>query len=169
MSPNNETNSKADALAGLLDFYSDRAEAHASFLLACFFGAFTLLAIVQSVEDISLTILSVMPYGMIALVGFHCLQRFSFYAAMAEKIKDKIATYVEGEKFPNPAQIAEKAEKNKLTLQELVAAVSKRYEGILNQFKKPWVIKLAAVLIFGVPSFIVYLPTVIVLVRHLIC
>jgi hypothetical protein len=87
---NDGKNSRAEALAGVLDFYSDRAEAHANFLVACIFGLFTLLAIVQNVrmhENIWFTLSSMVPYGVIVIVAFHCLERFAYFAVMAQTLK----------------------------------------------------------------------------------
>ncbi|UCE44151.1 MAG: hypothetical protein JSV57_01275 [Candidatus Bathyarchaeota archaeon] len=38
----------AETMGPLLDFYSDTAEAHASLMIACLFGLFGLLALVQN-------------------------------------------------------------------------------------------------------------------------
>lgn len=78
----------------LLDFYSDRAVAHASFLVASIFGLFTLLTIIQQL-DVHLMLLSVplfwwsVPiFFVFSYLGYYTLLRFGFYARIAQKLSD---------------------------------------------------------------------------------
>lgn len=89
--------------SALLDFYSDRAVAHASFLLASIFGLVTLLAIVQ--QMISQTLInpsrtlsfliyfSLVPFGALGYLGYHTLRRFGAYAAAAHELVLKFRQY----------------------------------------------------------------------------
>jgi hypothetical protein len=72
----------------LLDFYSDRAVAHASFLVASIFGLVTMLAIVQQLDENNIAIIwlsSVVFFG-ISYMGYFALIRFGFYADVAQKL-----------------------------------------------------------------------------------
>ena len=82
-----------DVESALLDFYSDRAVAHASFLLASIFGLVTLLAIVQQMISQTSTILicfSLFPFGILAYLGYHTLRRFGAFASNAEELKEQL-------------------------------------------------------------------------------
>jgi len=171
MSSKNEGESNEDevgVLAGLLDFHSDRAEAHASFLIACVFGIFALLAVVQNIENEWFIFFLTIPYIMLALVGFHCLQRFGFYTIMAEIYEKSLERHLEclTEEKTHPRIYVWKKEKDgewkKLPAKKYETILLKSYGGILRRFKKPLPMKLSAIAIFGLPFVIVYLPKFIV-------
>ncbi len=162
-------NVKVGATAGLLDFYSDRAVAHASFLLACVFGLFTLLAIVQGVNnlgmnDLVLIVVSMAPYGTIVVIGFHCLRRFSFYASMSEELRRILMEYVKTVKVS--AQTREKGKRKEFTnLEEYEKKyLKKRFAGVLNKFKESKYRKyfeaFAVFLVFILPAIVVYLSKI---------
>ena len=81
----------------LLDFYSDRAVAQASFLLAAMFGLVTLLAIVQEMIRQTLMVpsqrlswliyVSLFPFWVLAYLGYHTLRRFGSYATAASDLE----------------------------------------------------------------------------------
>ena len=79
---NNDTTSR---LAALLDFYSDRAVAHASFFVASVFGTFSLLFLVKNWYSL---VLVAMPYSILVLFGIYSLLNFGKYASLAEKTKN---------------------------------------------------------------------------------
>ena len=84
------------ARAALLDFYSDRAVAHASFLVAAIFGLVTLLAIVQQMinqTSNSLLYISLIPFWAFSYLGFHSLLRFGKYAAVADKLQQSFLNH----------------------------------------------------------------------------
>lgn len=75
-------NSDYAALSALLDFYSDRATAHASLFVACVFGLFTILAILEK----NIIILS-LAYWFLFGSGLYELLNFGQYAKDADVIK----------------------------------------------------------------------------------
>lgn len=78
--------SKYTALTSLLDFYSDRAVAHASFLIACIFGLFTILSLVDTIFWwVSLLLLFMTYYGLWAF-GLYCLLNFRYYVLFSEQV-----------------------------------------------------------------------------------
>lgn len=166
-----ERNSKVEALVGLLDFYSDRAEAQASFLVACIFGIFTLLAIVQSINSIqdkmiqhALIILSIFPYVMLSSIGFHCLRRFSVYAATAEKYNIVLKRYAK----PKEIMIKVKGKIKEMSLQDYEEYLSEKYKGIPKKFRRPRIMIMLYIFIFGLPALFVYLPKLIELAVYLL-
>ena len=87
MKTENDSN-EISALSALLDFLSDRAIAHASFTIACFFGLFTVLSImVQNQETLNIWL---WIYWVFWSFGVYCFFSFSYYATYSEKTKDQI-------------------------------------------------------------------------------
>ena len=159
---------KVEALVGLLDFYSDRAEAQASFLVASVFGLFALLSMVQNITNMTLVILSVIPYVMLALIGFRCFQRFGAYASTADKIKQLL------EKYADPTKLLAETvyvngKKKKITLRESEnRAFRKGSIRIMEKYKKAKFIRLAFLIIFGTSGLLVYSPKFVILLRQLL-
>lgn len=146
-------------LSGLLDFHSDRAEAQASFLVACIFGSFALLTIVQNTENMILICLSIIPYAATSLIGLHCLQRFGYYANMAQLYEELLFNnYVDmNKKHARIYAWRKHAGKwKKVPVKKKVDELSRKSVRILERFKKAWIRNLAALGIFGMPAFIVY-------------
>lgn len=85
----------ASRVGGLLDFYSDRAVAHASFLVASIFGLVTLSAIIQQLDfqlmlfPVPLFWLSVLLFFVFSYLGYYALIRFGFYARIADKLRER--------------------------------------------------------------------------------
>lgn len=73
-------------VAALLDFYSDRATAHASLFVASIFGILTLLALVQNFNSNTLIFISIIAYFIFSYLGYHTLVRFGFYADIAQRL-----------------------------------------------------------------------------------
>ena len=96
------------AQAALLDFYSDRAVAQASFLIASIFGLITLLAMVQQmINEASLLLLSLslVPFLTFSYLGFYSLQRFGYYAVIADKLQQNLSSYTgEFKVYPSKRQ-----------------------------------------------------------------
>jgi len=85
------TENKISELSALLEFYSNRATAHASYFVAFVFGLFTIFGLAQNVANIyeqriTLLILS----WVVWLSGYYCLLNFGFYSFLAERIKNAI-------------------------------------------------------------------------------
>lgn len=80
------------AQAALLDFHSDRAVAHASFLIASVFGLLTLLAVAQSLKY-PFVVVSLIPFSAFSYLGFWTLQRFTDYASVADALQGNIERY----------------------------------------------------------------------------
>ena len=78
-----------DALSPLLDFYSDRAVAHASFLVACIFGLVSLLSLLKG-ANLTLKIGYSIPYLILLGGGYYSLLNFGHFANEAENIKRTI-------------------------------------------------------------------------------
>lgn len=92
--PENEGERKAEntnlhiaRLAPLLDFYSDRATAHASLFVASIFGILTMLAIVQGLNGFVVWP-SIFVYFALTYAGYFTLVRFNFYAGIAHKLNE---------------------------------------------------------------------------------
>jgi len=79
-----------EPLSAFLDFYSDRATAHASFLVASVFGLFSVLYLIEGGDLITKVILSFV-YGILWFGGYFSLFNFNFYAMKADDIKRMIA------------------------------------------------------------------------------
>ena len=115
-----------DVLLGFLEFYSNRAEAHASFLIVCIFGLYGLLAIALNPNDFKL--LLALPYVILCLSSYHCLQRFNYYSTMAEIIREYLTNYAKYE------EIILQEEKGKhITLQDRNLELKVKYRGILRK------------------------------------
>ena len=84
----------ATRISALLDFYSDRAVAHASFFVASIFGLVTLLSIIQQLNmhltwfSIPLSWCSIPLFFAFSYVGYYTLGRFSFYADISQKLSE---------------------------------------------------------------------------------
>lgn len=79
---------KLTAKEALLDFYSDRAVAHASFFLASLFGLFTVLAITQNAQVNKW--LWLIPYFLLFSLGVYTYSNFCYYAVLADSIRRNI-------------------------------------------------------------------------------
>lgn len=79
-----------EPLSAFLDFYSDRATAHASFLVAAVFGLFSVLYLIKGESLITKVILSVI-YWILWSGGYFSLFNFNHYAMKAHDIKRMIS------------------------------------------------------------------------------
>jgi len=79
-----------EPLSAFLDFYSDRATAHASFLVASVFGLFSVLYLIEGEKLITRAILSAV-YWILWFGGYFSLFNFNFYAMKAHEIQRMIA------------------------------------------------------------------------------
>jgi len=86
-----DNNEKIQKIAIMVDFYSDRAEAHATLFLAFLFGLFTILTIAGN-ENTYKWIWTI-PYWLLFLGGVHTFLNFSYYATHAQKITEEISCY----------------------------------------------------------------------------
>lgn len=160
---------KLTAQAALLDFYSDRAVAHASFLVASIFGLVTLLAIVQQMVNqtqiqIDLICFSLMPFYAFSYVGFWTLQRFGKYAAVADKMHENFIKYSEFKVDTRGKKEDFSAYENKLldrTKQQLVVKriLGKSTRGEFLLFYS------AYLLLVSVLSYVVYFQSGYIIVR----
>lgn len=75
-----------EALSALLDFYSDRAVAHASFVVACVFGLFTVLSLLRGV-DLFLKVAYSFIYWVLWSAGIYSLLNFRSFAIEAERVR----------------------------------------------------------------------------------
>ncbi|MDH5451128.1 MAG: hypothetical protein OEX77_09600 [Candidatus Bathyarchaeota archaeon] len=78
-----------EALSALLDFHSDRAVAHASFLVACIFGLFTVLSLING-ENLSIDLIYSVVYYILLFGGLYALFNFNLYATKAVDVKSVI-------------------------------------------------------------------------------
>ena len=81
-------------IGALLDFYSDKAVAHASFFVASIFGLVTLWSIVQQL-NMHLTWFSIPLFFAFSYVGYYTLGRFTFYADISQKLGEHGLKYEE--------------------------------------------------------------------------
>lgn len=77
------------ALSALLDFHSDRATAHASFLVACVFGLFAILSLIGAPNQAPHPIYSI-AYWLLWLGGLYSLLNFGYYAKKASRVRGRI-------------------------------------------------------------------------------
>ena len=147
----------------LLDFYSDRAEAHASLMVACLFGLFGLLAVVQILPvsgwwTRTLKIWSSMIYVSFCLTAYHCLQRFGYYANMAEYVYRYIRdNYVP---FDRTKVSTEEGMRSLLALENRLQ-FGRKYRGILhNVLRSHTFVGLCMFAILSILFVIVYLPVI---------
>ena len=89
---------EATILTGLLDFYSDRATAHASFLVAVLLGLFVILDLSAKPNAFDILILF-WTYWAVWFFGLYCLLNFGLYARFAEKTKDLLLKGCDSEKI----------------------------------------------------------------------
>lgn len=84
------------SIGALLDFYSDRAVAHASFFVASIFGLITLLAVIAQLNNnlkwfsIPLSWWSIPLFLVFSYVGYYTLARFGFHADIAQKFSELV-------------------------------------------------------------------------------
>jgi len=76
-------------LSALLDFYSDRAVSHATLLVACVFGLFTVLTLLKG-TSVTIKIVYTFTYWLLWASGLYELFNFNHYATEAEKIRQII-------------------------------------------------------------------------------
>ena len=163
------------ALTGLLDFYSDKANAQASFLVADIFGLFTLLAIVEVMDNHTLQFFSIVTYAVLLMVGYHCLVRYGYWTQLADAIQFRVDDYALSTVLPTwvwekgrwkPITLGEYIEKHKTAgLREYVRMLvnilykkrtDKEREEIAYNARKR-IIRLVGILAFFVPALLVYI------------
>jgi hypothetical protein len=92
-------------LAGLLDFYSDKATAHASFVVAATFGIYTFIFSTNKVDIKNLGELLVFFLIYCSLLGFDLYSFFNFskYASISHLIRTKLIKhmYESSKKYSN--------------------------------------------------------------------
>lgn len=74
-------------LTGLLDFYSDRATAHASFVVAGVFGIYSVLFAGKSLDPMVLCLV----YAALVIFDIYSFLNFGYYATLADIVKVKLA------------------------------------------------------------------------------
>lgn len=84
----NEERDWLPALGSLLDFYSDKSNAHASFLLAVIFGMFMILGI-HVTDQWKLALLGAI-YGLLGSIGPYLFLSFWYYSDLSEAVKDVV-------------------------------------------------------------------------------
>jgi len=90
----------ASRVSALLDFYSDRAVAHASFFVASIFGLVTLLTVIQQLDiylkwfSVPLFWWSIPIFFVFSYTGYYTLIRFNFYASIAGELAREISSIV---------------------------------------------------------------------------
>lgn len=77
---------KYSALSAHLDYYSDRATAHASIFIAFVFGLFAVLGIAQNASNVERWLLLILSW-VVWTSGLYCLLNFGFYAFLASRTR----------------------------------------------------------------------------------
>lgn len=80
---------KYSALSAHLDYYSDRATAHASYFVAFIFGLFVVLQMAQSTNNGERWLLLILSWVVWAS-GLYCLLNFGLYAFFASRTRNAI-------------------------------------------------------------------------------
>ena len=78
-------------LVGLLDFFSDRATAHASFVVATIFGIYTILF--AKINGVLLQEVFVLAYLALAVIDIYSFLNFGYYASVASEIRYQLMGY----------------------------------------------------------------------------
>jgi hypothetical protein len=78
-----QTNDSLSRISALIDFYSDRAVAHASFLIASIFGLVSFLSLETTPDWASIFFFLGFSY-----VGYFTLIRFGYYADISQKLTE---------------------------------------------------------------------------------
>lgn len=86
------SDSELTFLSGLLDFYSSRAIAHASFVVAGIFGIYSILSLTTK----NYMILYIPPFVALLIIDFYSFLNFSLYAEYADRIKEKLECRCKG-------------------------------------------------------------------------
>jgi len=80
-----------EPFSAFLDFYSDRATAHASFLVAAVFGLFSVLYLILEGNTLIPEVVLSVVYWILWFAGSFSLFKFNSYAMKAHDIKKMIA------------------------------------------------------------------------------
>ena len=88
----NTTNEEVSKVSALLDFYSDRCVAHASFFVATLFGTFSLLSLLDDKEGL-VRIGLASTYWLLFIGSIYLLLSFSYYSGYSEKIQRIVMNY----------------------------------------------------------------------------
>jgi len=83
---NNETDTEIAILSGLLDFYSNRAIAHASFVVAGIFGIYSILSLMNKTSFWLYTL----SYIALLIIDVYSFLNFGYYAELADTIRTKL-------------------------------------------------------------------------------
>lgn len=83
-----DDNKIVSVLLGLLDFDSDRATAHASFVIASIFGIYALLSAFKFFDSCIGKIVFGLTYILLVCLSFYSFLNFSKYASSAEKTRE---------------------------------------------------------------------------------
>lgn len=142
------TNSDYEALSSLLDFYSDRAVAHASFLVACVFGLFTILSLLGG-KELHLKFVYSIAYWMLWLGGFYSLLNFRLFATEAQKI----AGFIENGKISLLNRLNEKKE-TKRRPNRISVFINKRFRWFKELKHKFTVITVSYFLLIGLFPYV---------------
>jgi len=123
MSGNNRIANMLTARSALLDFYSDRAVAFASFFVASIFGLVTTLALIQRIEiekgnlgnlsacwlDLAAIVGSLVAYVFFAYAVQYTFKRFAMYSSIADHLAVKgLHEYAKGEEVKFKIQCSPK-------------------------------------------------------------
>jgi len=82
-----------EKVVAMVSFYSARAEAHASFFLASFFGLFVVLSLAQTHPIHQWISMWGIPYWLLFLGSLYVFANFSLYATYAQKIAERAHLY----------------------------------------------------------------------------
>jgi hypothetical protein len=74
-------------LSSLLGFYGSKAASFINLFLATLFGIVTLSAIIQFIDELEPTIISLALFIFFSIIGIYTFEKYSYYGLNAEKIK----------------------------------------------------------------------------------
>jgi len=82
---------ESTVLTGLLDFYSDRATAHASFTVAGIFGIYAVLFATDGLPPKAFLV----AYVALLIINVYSFLNFGYYALLADIVRDKLENKLE--------------------------------------------------------------------------
>jgi hypothetical protein len=143
-----ENDQSIEVLIGLLDFHSDRATAHASFVIASIFGIFTLLFSFKLFNGLIWgKVVYVLAFILLNAISVYSYLNFGYYAAVADNVRETLNSFID--------------ENIKSDYEKLMCFRKKKYP-IFDQFanlnSKEWWKRLKHSLFFAVWYFSIAVP-----------
>ncbi len=132
-----------------LQFYSDKANAQASFLIAIIFGTLSWLMISDQIlknSDLPIRILTIVPLGIFIALGIYVIERFSFYS---KKVDERLSEL--RELMQNPSNDKKNDDNEKDT-----SAMNKEKSSVGRMLRQRKYFPFFYTILMGLASFLIY-------------